>query len=581
MSSNSSGATSTSEDALRKRKENVQGGDGAGGSENAAGDDAAGERPPKRPRLEADDGRGSRLTVSPISSSSAVGIDSGGGGSSNGNSNDKNDDDDGGKRQRQRFPEPDSAALRDMACGNCIFCRMPRCERCFLCVSQDASHEGCCLRKTCIAIPIELKLRSATPLGSSGEGWRFAFDDPQKATLVASARRAVPAGLAGLRIVSPGGTVHHSLESAFPHIPWRREGDSSQRSSEEAAADVVAKALEEFLVHVGSSRYVSVPHFLVGKEYCIEFTAENGSNVVLFGNVVACMSPPPSSSPESSNGRSNACSHEDDTKVFFIVRYDASALLIAEKGAGTSIRQFHLLSSELAWGGCISYERKTCCRRDTRSAIQNIDQATAVETWIAPDMRLEEAAVASEDGDGTSLPLLTMFARGYEFLLRVKVIPDDRGDGKRQLGVFARCRSLRGEGGASQELNLKPGELIDLGTVAPANDDETKTLAAFIVKNYVHKFKVGRWGVASGLDDEVRDPTDDGTGRLSDAASGRILPYARRCRNGGGGDERRRVPMAHARIAPDGRVHLLFGIRYEGNWGEYEAGMRELVPLFG
>mmetsp|Transcript_18596 Transcript_18596/g.34440 ORF Transcript_18596/g.34440 Transcript_18596/m.34440 type:complete len:164 (-) Transcript_18596:2215-2706(-) len=41
----------------------------------------------------------------------------------------------------------DSQSLRDMACGRCIFCRMPRCERCYVCVSNDARHRGCCLRK--------------------------------------------------------------------------------------------------------------------------------------------------------------------------------------------------------------------------------------------------------------------------------------------------------------------------------------------------------------------------------------------------------------------------------------------------
>ena len=38
-------------------------------------------------------------------------------------------------------------------------------------------------------------------------------------------------------------------------------------------------------------------------------------------------------------------------------------------------------------------------------------------------------------------------------------------------------------------------------------------------------------------------------------------------------------PMIHTRCDPSGAVHLLFGIPYLGNWGEYEYGMSQLVPL--
>ena len=48
--------------------------------------------------------------------------------------------------------QPDSFNSWSSSCGNCIFCKMPRCERCFICVSMDEEEKGgeerrCCLRK--------------------------------------------------------------------------------------------------------------------------------------------------------------------------------------------------------------------------------------------------------------------------------------------------------------------------------------------------------------------------------------------------------------------------------------------------
>jgi len=402
-------------------------------------------------------------------------------------------------------------------------------------------------------------------------------------------------------MVSPRGRVFHSLESAFAHIPWNTTNTTTTRDINDgddalppSGVTAVTDALDGFLVRVGSTRYVSVPHFLVGKNYCIEFTSADGSNIVLFGKIIARMGPPPPPPPSSgttADGRHRGGWCDDETDAFFVVRYNADVLSIARRGMGTEIPPFQLIGSELAWGGCVSYERKTCCRRDGQSAIQHIDQATAVETWIAPDMRLEEAAErprqGPNDGGGTdgghddegALPRLTVFARGYEFVFRAKIIPDDRGGEKQQFGVFVTCNPLRGENDVNQEINLKPGELIDLGTFGDDDDDDDggkKTLSAFIVKNYIHKFKIGRWGVVSGRDDAVCDPTDDQTGKLRGGPSRRVLSYVRKHARG-----ERHFPTINARIAPDMSVHMLFGMRYEGNWAEYEAGMQELVPLFG
>jgi len=534
MSTNSAEAIS-SKDASTLHIDNTRDGGIEGSKIIAKEDEADGKRPPKRPRSSNDQ--------SETTTSSSTGNDTGSNNSEPMITN---------QIITQQFKELDWRKLQDIACGSCIFCRMPRCGRCFICVSnnnaqgQPGEGRGYCLRKICIAIPIEFKLQHAVKLGFP-PGWRYAFDDPQKMSLVIGTKRIL--ALAGLKIVSPEGKLYHSLESAFAHIPH------SPHNPLMAATTMV----EKFLVHVGSSRHVSVPHFLVDKNYCIEFTGSSqrggSNNIVLFGKIIACMGP--------SAGKS------EEDKSFFIVQYDRDVLSIA-KSMGTEVQPIQLISSELAWGGCISYERKTCCRRDSHSAIQNIDQATAAETWIAPDMRLEDMV---ERPDGTSLPQLTIVARGYKFVFRVKI--SNYGD-KQHFGVFASCTSMQES--ANQEINLKPGELIDLGIFAPIGEEvrreeDRKTLPAFIIKNYIHKFKISRWGVVSGRDNVIYDLTDDKTGKLHDSASKRVLSYIRKRTKG-------EFPTINARIAPDMRVHLLFGIQYEGNWREYEAGMQELVPLF-
>ncbi|KAL7553868.1 hypothetical protein ACHAWF_018639 [Thalassiosira exigua] len=434
------------------------------------------------------------------------------------------------------------------ACGTCVLCRAPRCEQCRGCLVDPAppggeggaSGEGMddgCLRKLCCNVPLELKLRDASELGFP-EGWKFTFDDPQRASLVFGTGRVL--SLAGLRIVSPKGKVFHSLESAFARMPH-------------TSADEAAETVEKFLSHVGSLLYVQAPdHFLVGKSYCAEYVDGSGSIVVLFGTVAASL-----------------VASSDEGKSLFVIQYDPDSLRIAKGAGAADVPPIQLIGSEAAWGGCISYERRTQRRRDSRSAIQNVDQATAVETWVVPDSRLEE----TEGAKGTRLPSLTLFARGYKFSFRARA--REGPGGKVSHGVYATCLSTAATGGTDQEINLKPGELIDLGTFAPFEEgcECERSLPAFLVKNYVHSLRTGRWGILAGDDDVVQDLAEDRTGRPGDVAAGRISPYVRKCEKG----ER---PTIHARLDPMGNVHLLFGVPYEGNWSEYEAGMQQLVLLF-
>ena len=396
-------------------------------------------------------------------------------------------------------------------------------------------------------IPIELKLQPADKLGYSG--WRYAFDDPQKALLVRRTK-CIMKGLAGLKLVSPEGVVYHSLESAFAHVPRSPNHPASLESETER--------VEKLLTHFGSSQYRSMPHFLLQQSYCHEFTGRHGANIVLFGRIIACMGMPSSDGESSKVG--NSC--------FFIVRYDRDVLAIAKQNAGTEIPPVQLIRAEAAWGGCISYERKTCRRNlEGASVIQNIDQATAAETWIAPDMRSEGTVTPPLGIDGFGLPVLSVVARGYKFVFQARV----NGEGEeRRFGVYATCMHTPQREGGAHQINLKPGELVDLGAISPCpGEEKDNSLAAFIVKNYVHKFRPGRWAVVAGQDDAVHDLSDDCTGTLREVASRQALSYVRKRAEG-------EFPAIHARMAPDMRVHLLFGVPYEGNWPvSSSTGFRE------
>lgn len=193
-----------------------------------------------------------------------------------------------------------------------------------------------------------------------------------------------------------------------------------------------------------------------------------------------------------------------------------------------------------------------------------------METWVAPDLRFEEVV---DMPDGTRLPRLTVFSRGYKFVfaVRASTVPGERG--RKHYGVYASCTILQGIG-PDTEVNLKPGELIDLGVFSPLRDEDRKSLPSFIVRNYVHNLRPGRWAIVAGdNDDAVYDLSDDLSGDLHPVASERVLSYVHKRKKG-------THATVHARLDPAGSVHLLFGVRYSGNWTEYEEGMQQLVPIF-
>jgi hypothetical protein len=251
-------------------------------------------------------------------------------------------------------------------------------------------------------------------------------------------------------------------------------------------------------------------------------------------------------------------------ETLFVVKHDEDdALSAISKSAGVpEVRPIQMIGPELAWGGCTLCGRKACRRRDRRSVIRNIDGATPVETWVAPDLRFEEVV---DVPDGTRLPRLTVFSRGHKFVfaVRASTVPGERG--REHYGVYASCTILQGIG-PDTEVNLKPGELIDLGVFSPLREEDRKALPSFIVKNYVHNLRPGRWAIVAGdNDDAVYDLSDDLSGDLHPVASERVLSYVHKRKKG-------THATVHARLDPAGSVHLLFGVGTRGTGPNMRRG---------
>ncbi|KAL7484453.1 hypothetical protein ACHAW6_010092 [Cyclotella cf. meneghiniana] len=436
--------------------------------------------------------------------------------------------------------------LSETACGSCILCSMPDCKRCFTCVQNEPTRNhnsmSCCIRKMCCMIPTQLKCQPAIELGLP-DRWRFTFDDPQKTALVHLDRIIAPAGL---KIISPDGRQYNSLQSAFINI---------QHSSVQHAIQLV----ETFLSGIGSFQYASCPnHFLVGKNFSVDFMNDHGRSISLFGKIVACIM---------SNSTPSQDVSKDET-AFFILQYHQDVLDVA-RNRGADAPALQLVTSVTAWGGCIAFERKIMCRPTSRSVITCIDQATPAETWIMPDMYWEEMIAQA---DGKKLPQLSVIVRGYQITFRAKVSYND--DGMPRYGLFASCSSLKAVNTEDDELNFKPGELVDLGVCLPLREGDKKELCVFIIKNYIHSLKCGRWAFFGNDDNVVYDATDEDSGDLHELALTRSLSYVRKC------NKRGKYPTIHARLDPSGKVHCLLGVPYQGNWSEYESGMRHFAPLF-
>uniref|UniRef100_A0A7S4RGV3 CXXC-type domain-containing protein n=3 Tax=Ditylum brightwellii TaxID=49249 RepID=A0A7S4RGV3_9STRA len=431
--------------------------------------------------------------------------------------------------------------LRKNRCKKCALCKMRDCGKCMTCLrnleGQSGSSKEVCLRKMCCTLPIEVK---AQPAVGFPPGWTFIFGDARKASF-----RGVihPPLINGLSIIAPNGRKYHSVEAAKIH-------------NKAKVGDIDTVSLQ-FFAQIGIASYeIDSSHFLVGKGYCHEWTDIKGRKNILFGVITSC---------------SRDSRVTDD--VMFTVEYSnesASFVNSISNSFGCPIPSAQLIPSALAWGGCVAFERRHKSRRGHGSVVRSIDKSMSCKSWVTPDMRIEEMV---DNGDGLTLPKLTIIFRGFKLVFSVKKsTKPDAGN-----GLFVKCFSLMNDMDASggekakvpESLFLNAGELLDLGIYAPFRSEDKKHECIFKLKNYIYSQVCEEWCFNAMEDDHQYDITDDLSGDVHDLAKKHVLMYVNEC----GINE---TPTIHAEFDPEGSVHYLLGVSYNGSWKDYEEGLKQM-----
>ncbi|KAI2511078.1 hypothetical protein MHU86_3390 [Fragilaria crotonensis] len=173
----------------------------------------------------------------------------------------------------------------------------------------------------------------------------------------------------------------------------------------------------KFVTHVGGSLiWKDDSHFLVGKEYCHEWTDVCGRNKVIYGVITSC--------------ERNSL---DENDVTFTVTYNEESIKGVERMRPFrewSIESTTTMSLEWALGGYLAYASK-----HEPLVLEESLVSAPCRRWLTPDMRTEELVMGP---DGKELPRLTLVWNAYQLVFSVgpSTIPNAG------FGVFLRCTSL-------------------------------------------------------------------------------------------------------------------------------------------
>jgi len=430
--------------------------------------------------------------------------------------------------------------LQMKRCGTCVLCVKQDCGLCSTCrqhIHNAADGEAestpksthklpqeVCIRKICCRI---LEKRRAQPAVGFSPGWMFYYLGRRLIPSISIGHSDTDTG-SGIRIISPEGRVYTSIEQAASH------GASSQINKDDA--------VQLFRSHVGLARYeVDLSHFLIGRGYCCEWTNAEGRNQIIYGVVSRCIK---STGTEA---------------VMFTINYNEDSRALINQTFGCDIDPSQEISSDLAWGGCLNYERKTKVRRSSERVIKNLRKDMPCRYLIVPDMRKEELV----EYNGAMLPKLTFVVRGHQLVFNVKqsTIPNAG------YGLFVRCKSLTNDFSSKTDsaraFLLKAGELLDMGVYGPLRHEDEKLVHVHSIKSYIFSGKNEEWCFTGASEDSIYDVTDDKTGDVHDLALRSCLTYINEC----GSDD---APTIHASVDPCGCVHYLMGTRYHGDWNRYK-----------
>jgi len=429
--------------------------------------------------------------------------------------------------------------LRKGRCRKCVMCMKADCEKCAACRKNlsTKSTKLNCFQKICCKFRLDVK---AQPAIGYPDGWTFIFEPPN--TTLAH-QKSKPER--DLRIYTPCKTKLYSVEKTRKYLKGNIT-DFKQIS-------------QSFLVHTGIIPLHPISdHFLIGKNYCHEWSDTSGQNLLLFGIITKCWK------------------EKDEDGDIFTVKYSEESVSLVNsmcKLFSRSVPPFENISSALAWGGCVFFEqkKKLLASHISASVVKTVNKTTSCKKWLTPDMRNEEII---RNKDGIALPRLTVAIRGFKLVFSVKTskIPEAG------YGVFVKCTSLLCDFSDNSDLpapfEMQAGELFDLGIYAPLLVEDKKQEAVFKVKNFIFSGSCEEWCFNSAESDYYYDITDDLTGEVHKEAKRHIPMYVNE-------DLSRKYPPIHADLDPEGNVHLLFGIAYNGNWDEYTKGKSELGMVIG
>ena len=337
-----------------------------------------------------------------------------------------------------------------------------------------------------------------------------------------------------LTIISPCGDEFHSFDQALN----RCRGEIQD-----------AKAAQvEFETHVGGSLlWKDDGHFLVGKEYCHEWTDADGRNKVIYGMITAC---------------------ERDTldkdHLLFTVTYNEESfddIVKTKRSCELDFKPIKRMSLEWALGGYLAYASK-----HVSSLLKESVFSSSSRRWLTPDMLTEDIVLGP---DGKELPRLTLVWNAFRlvFTVRQSTIPNAG------LGVFVQCTSLVP---FRTSLTLRKGEMLDLGVYAPLRKEDLKEECVFLVKNFIMGLKCEEWTFDAGQTPASHqfDITDDWTGELHEIAARRIPAYMNECKM----EDNPSVCAAHD---PEGVLHYMLDARVSDLTLPADGSMVELFINYG
>ena len=327
--------------------------------------------------------------------------------------------------------------------------------------------------------------------------------------------------------------------------------------------------VSSLLSHLGLDGSFENRHsFLKGKKYCHDWIDVQGKNHIVFGKIIDVVKDPTSKVPIFFKWYNNYCLKVEYSEV--------SLQLNNSEKEGIQIPGVDTIPNDLAWGGCVQYERK---RRNQvpRVVHRNIDRTMPCKSWIIPEMRKEDTC---EKG----FPRLTVVVRGFQLVFTVKNrIVEGNQSVSDEYYVACNCKSIVDED--SSFFDLQAGELLDLGVCAPFSASDRKHYSVWNVKNYIFEQKCEEWTYMTDNKNYCYDLTDDTTGKVHDKAKSHLLSYI----NESPDEERNnQISCLHTEVDPAGHVHYLLGVAFRGIWKEYEEGMKKFnlsssskeVPIF-